>query len=260
MEKERIINKNNEDGSVLGVKRNIRRGWMIFTAILLLIMAFLAACMAGRYVTPLFAGRYSVRGVDVSHYQGEIDWQELAAQDISFAYIKATEGTTYTDDCFKKNWTDAAKTELKVGAYHFFSFSSPGAKQAEHFIEIVGSLSGKLIPVVDVEYYGKEQPDKEAVVQELTDFLNTFEEMYNVRPMIYTTYTAYHDFIKGNFDDYPLWIRNVYFTPDWGMLGKWSIWQYTDREMMDGYSGEEQYIDVNVFYGNQEELEVWVLP
>lgn len=260
MEKDLAISESNEAQEVSKVKRNTHRSWMVFAAVFFLLLAIFAACMAGRYITPLLAGGYSIRGVDVSHYQGEIDWQELAAQDISFAYIKATEGTTYTDECFKKNWAAASETELAVGAYHFFSFSSPGKNQAEHFIEIVGSLSGKLIPAVDVEYYGSEQPDKEAVIQELTDLLKTLEEMYDVKPVIYTTYTAYHDFIKGNFDEYPLWIRNVYFTPNLGLLGKWSIWQYTDREILDGYSGEERYIDVDVFGGNEEEWKAWVIP
>lgn len=260
MEKDLSISKKSEDGHASETKKNTCKGWIILAAVLLLMMSLLAACMAGRSITPLFAKRYNVCGVDVSHYQGEIDWQELAAQDISFAYIKATEGTTYTDDCFKKNWAAASETELAVGAYHFFSFSSPGKNQAEHFIEIVGSLSGKLIPAVDVEYYGSKQPDKEAVVQELTDLLKTLEETYDVKPVIYTTYTAYHDFIKGNFEEYPLWIRNVYFTPNLGLLGKWSIWQYTDREILDGYSGEERYIDVDVFCGTEEEWGAWVIP
>lgn len=260
MKEDQSIGKNKERASVSKAKRSTRRRRMIFAAMLLLVMALVAACMAGRRITPLFAQGYPVRGVDVSHYQGEINWQVLAEQDIVFAYIKATEGTTYTDECFKKNWADAAKTDLMVGAYHFFSFSSPGINQAEHFIETVGSLSGKLIPAVDVEYYGTQEPEKQTVVNELADYLETIEAMYGVKPVIYTTYSAYHNFIRGNFDEYPLWIRNVYFTPDLGLMGKWSIWQYTDREIMAGYSGEEQYIDADVFCGSEEEWEKWILP
>ena len=98
---------------------------------------------------------YPVRGVDVSSYQGKIDWHELAGQDIDFAFIKATEGSTHLDEQFARNWRNAPKEKIMVGAYHFFSFDSSGDSQAEWFIQNVGSLSGKLAPVVDAEYYGK---------------------------------------------------------------------------------------------------------
>ena len=75
---------------------------------------------------------YPVRGVDVYSYQGEIDWGVLS-EGLDFAYIKATEGSRYTDDRFAYNYEQARKTGLRVGAYHFFSFESSGASQAENF-------------------------------------------------------------------------------------------------------------------------------
>jgi lysozyme len=241
-------------------KKTGHRKWVAAAALFLLLSALFAGCMAGRLITPLFAKQYALRGVDVSHYQGEIDWQELASQGISFAYIKATEGSSHTDEYFEKNWAEAADTVLLMGAYHFFSFSSPGVNQAEHFAEVVGGLSGKLVPAVDVEYYGGQQPDQERAKQELAALLNRLEELYDVKPLIYTTYEAYDDLIKGSFEDYPLWIRNVYWPPDAGFHGTWSFWQYTDRQELSGYSGSERYIDMNVFAGNEEQLQQWILP
>ena len=81
--------------------------------------------------------RYPVRGVDVSKYQGEIDWPVLAEQEISFAFIKATEGSSHVDARFAYNYEEARKTGLRVGAYHFFSFDSGGDTQAENFIRNV---------------------------------------------------------------------------------------------------------------------------
>ena len=78
--------------------------------------------------------RYPVRGVDVSSWQGEIDWPTLAGQSLSFAFIKATEGSGFTDPRFSYNWEEARKTALRVGAYHFFSYDSPGKTQADNFI------------------------------------------------------------------------------------------------------------------------------
>lgn len=203
------------------------------------------------------ASKYEVQGIDVSHYQGTIDWAQIQDQGIDFAFIKATEGSGYVDECFYDNWRAAAQTDLMAGAYHFFSFDSDASAQAALFIDTVGNLSGKIAPVIDIEFYGdkwKEPPEKEAVTEQLEEMLLILEEYYHVKPVIYTTYSVYYRYIKGGFKEYPLWIRNVYFTPDWHMKGEWTFWQYTDTAVMNGYAGEEKYIDRNVFCGTAEEL------
>ena len=96
------------------------------------------------------AKQYPVRGVDVSVYQGRIDWDTLAEQGISFAFIKATEGSGSEDPNFQRNWGQARQSGLRVGAYHFFSFDSGGDTQAENFIRAVEPVEGMLPPVVDV--------------------------------------------------------------------------------------------------------------
>lgn len=210
-------------------------------------------------INPFFAGRYELRGIDVSHYQGVIDWEKLAGQELDFAFIKATEGSSYLDECFYDNWQAAGKTDLYIGAYHFFSFDSEGKNQAEFFISTVGNLEGKLSPVVDVEFYGDKAynpPEKEAVVTQLGEMLSALEEHYQVKPIIYTTYTVYNQYIKGDFQEYPLWIRNVYYPPDVTLRGAWNFWQYMDTAVLEGYSGTEKYIDMNVFRGTKEELEM----
>lgn len=209
-------------------------------------------------ITYLFAEKYEVQGVDVSHYQGNIDWDVLYSQGIDFAYIKATEGSSHVDTKFDINWENASKTEMKIGAYHFFSFDSEGKTQAQNYIEIVGNLEGKLIPVVDVEYYGDKKsnpPAKEEVVAELKDMLQILEKEYDVKPMIYTTYTVYFKYLKNEFDDYPLWIRDVYIMPNILIGNIWTMWQYSDTSTLNGYSGAEKYIDRDVFYGKVEDLE-----
>lgn len=199
---------------------------------------------------------YPVRGVDVSYYQGEIDWQVLAKENIDFAFIKATEGSSHTDPKFTENWEQAGKTNLKRGAYHFFSFESRGESQAEHFISIVPKEEGMLSPVVDIEFYGnrfRNKPDVEETRRELQSLLDALEAYYEVKPMIYATESSYSTYIRGAFDEYPLWIRNVYFSPNMGMPGKWTFWQYDSEAKLQGYSGEEEHIDLNVFYGSEKE-------
>lgn len=207
-------------------------------------------------ITPLFAGKYEVTGVDVSHYQGNIDWPTLARQNLDFAFIKATEGSGHIDECFQENWQAAGETDLLIGAYHFFSFDSEGKIQAQFYIDTVGSLDGKLAPAVDVEFYGDKSgdpPPKEEVVEQLRELLAALEEQYQVKPVIYTTYQAYRRYIENEFEDYPLWIRNVYYQP---LLtaNAWTFWQYTDTAVLEGYEGPETYIDRNVFRGTKEEL------
>lgn len=86
--------------------------------------------------------QHPVRGVDVSRYQGEVDWPVLAGQGIDFAFIKATEGSSYVDPHFALNLKGATDAGLRVGAYHFFSFESAGTTQADNVIKVVSSGSG----------------------------------------------------------------------------------------------------------------------
>ncbi|WP_394959386.1 GH25 family lysozyme [Candidatus Allofournierella merdavium] len=201
--------------------------------------------------------RYPVRGVDVSAYQGQIDWPLLAEQGISFAFIKATEGSGSADPNFQYNWTQARQTGLRIGAYHFFSFDSGADTQAENFIRTVEPFEGMLPPVVDVELYGEKKlrpPPREAVTEQLSLLLQRLEEHYGMRPVIYATGSAYERYLAGGYGEYDIWIRNVFFSPRLGDGRDWTFWQYTDRGRLAGYEGEEPFIDLNVFNGAIEEF------
>ena len=140
--------------------------------------------------------------------------------------------------------------ELLSGAYHFFSFDSEGKTQAENFIKIVGTdIKGRLIPTVDIEYYGDKKentPVKENVVKELKAFLETIEEEYGVKPLIYSGCEIYEKYIKGEFDEYKKWISSFYTPLSWNYKDDWYIWQYLNRGELDGYTGGEKYIDLNI--------------
>lgn len=200
---------------------------------------------------------YPVRGVDVSHWQGEIDWEELAAQGIDFAFIKATEGSGYVDECFEKNWADAQKTALRVGAYHFFSFDSSGEAQAENFMRNVPIFEDMLPPVIDVEFYGdkaKNPPEKQDVCRELNALIMKLKEYTGKTSILYATQAAYRRYLAGDFELCDIWIRDVIGVPKLADGREWTFWQYTDRGTLAGYSGEEKYIDVNVFNGTAAEF------
>lgn len=197
--------------------------------------------------------KYPVRGVDVSSYQGDIDWQTLSGE-LDFAFIKATEGSKYCDEYFAYNYSEARKTHLRVGAYHFFSFDSDGDTQAENFIKNVEPYDRMLPPVVDVEFYGDYRTNPKSadeVVPQLKLMLDDLEEYYGMRPIIYATGSAYSMYIEEALSDYDIWLRSVYFTPE----GGWTFWQYSDTGKLDGYNGEEKHIDLNVFYGTKEQFD-----
>lgn len=200
---------------------------------------------------------FPVRGVDVSDYQGEIDWPVLASQNIQFAFIKATEGSGFVDTKFKQNWEAAHQTELKVGAYHFLSFDSSGKTQAENFIRTVPLVSNALPPAVDVEFYDARylNPPSKVVIDEiLTDFILAVEAHYGKKPIIYTTYDVYRLYIQGDYVQNPIWFRDILVRPILPDGRQWLFWQYSAKGRLAGFKGEERFIDLNVFKGTLAEL------
>lgn len=227
--------------------------------ILSILLAILALLFAGRFIrinTPSNRD-YPVRGIDVSAHQGRIDWQTLAGQDIAFAFIKATEGSGFVDRHYYENIERALQTDLRIGSYHFFRFESPGLSQAQHFISVVKAHENMLPPVVDLEFYGEffsSPPEKNYVERELAAMLETLESHYGMKPIIYVTSRAYKAYIEGGFADYDIWIRDVFFKPRLEENRPWTFWQYTDRAELNGYDGDERFIDLNVFNGGREEF------
>jgi lysozyme len=200
---------------------------------------------------------YPVRGVDVSSFQGNINWDVLATQDIEFAYIKSSEGSSSVDPKFKYNFEQANKTLLKVGAYHFLSYDTSGLTQAQNFIKNVPKIEGNLPPAIDIEFYGdykKNPASKEKTDAILKEMLTELEKYYGKKPVIYVTKRAYDLYIKDDFKDYPLWIRGIFTTPKLPDNRKWTFWQYSSRKRLKGYSGGDKYIDMSVFNGSEQEF------
>ena len=200
---------------------------------------------------------YPVRGVDVSAYQGTIDWHILSGQGISFAFIKATEGCGFRDKRFEENWANANKTALKIGAYHFFSFDSLGSAQADNFISAVPRLKKALPPVVDIELSGSagNPPDKARTRADLNELLTALKRYYGRKPILYVTEQTYGLYIQGGYGDYPIWIRNILTSPTLPDRRVWTFWQYSNRRELKGYQGSERFIDMDVFSGTEAQFE-----
>lgn len=203
---------------------------------------------------------YKVKGIDVSSYQGRIQWDTISEEGLTFAFIKATEGSSFKDECFDYNWREAHQTSLFVGAYHFFSFDSSGSDQAGFFIKTVPKHDDSLPPVIDLEFYGTysrfNAPDAAIVQKELIDFLTKVEAYYGKKPIIYTSKRPYNLYLSGSadFSDYPLWIVNYHRTPVLDDGRDWTFWQYSAKGQMEGYAGLTPHIDLNVYNGTYDQF------
>jgi lysozyme len=200
--------------------------------------------------TRMFAAKYDVRGIDVSHHNGTIDWPRVAEQDIDFAWIKATEGSSHVDSRFAANWAQAQRAGIPTGAYHFMSFESPGADQAHNMIATVPRVAGTLAPVVDLEPYGSfmgDLPPAAEVRAILSPLLSTLEAHYGIAPVIYTTPSAYRAYLVDLYPDNPIWFRSVAWPPRIPDGRDWTVWQYSNRDRLDGVGSEDEaYVDMNV--------------
>lgn len=213
----------------------------------LLLAAIIAA--AGGWWTP-WASRY-IQGVDVSWHQGAIDWRTLAADDVAFAYIKATEGADHVDPRFAFNWREAGAAGLYRGAYHFFTLCQPGARQASNFIAVVPRTAGALPAALDLEHMGpcRQGPTMPDVITEARAFMDRVEAHYGVRPIIYTT-REFHDAHLTELTGERFWIRSLATPPNFRERD-WVIWQHHNRGHKRGVSGP---VDLNAFRGDANAL------
>ena len=179
-------------------------------------------------------------GIDLSHHNGEVNWDGLGSAPLDFIYLKATEGRDWKDSDFQQNWLEATRRGWQVGAYHFYLLCRDGPAQAANFIQSVEVRAGTLPPAVDLEYAHNCAPEAphEAVLAEITDFLEALEAEYGVRPVLYTTPDFYADWLDGRFDNYPVWMRSLSGPPDGDVL----IWQYSMKGKVPGIDG---FVDLN---------------
>jgi lysozyme len=190
-------------------------------------------------------------GIDVSHWQGAVDWRRVADDGIVFAFIKATEGGDYTDPRFAANWAGAARAGVARGAYHFYRPQTDAAAQAQHFLRTVQLGAGDLPPVLDVEVTdGRSAAEIAAGVR---TWLETVERATGRRPILYTR-AGFWNQVGGGLGAYPLWVAHYGVAEpaipgDWD---RWTFWQHSDAGRVDGVSGD---VDLNWFAGGRDDLQ-----
>lgn len=191
---------------------------------------------------------YQVKGIDVSHHNPILNWREVRNQNISFAYIKATEGITHEDRNYPYNYKLARESNIKVGSYHFYIFGISGRDQAKHFIKTAQVNSGDLLPAIDIEHspdnpYSTDSIFVNQVLKELKILENEFFEHYGLHPIIYTNLDCYKLYINNNFPDNPIWICSLDKEPS-DNIKNWVIWQFSHKGELSGMVGD---IDFNYF-------------
>lgn len=202
---------------------------------------------------------YEVHGIDISHYQGDIDWEKLAYDKnprfpLHFIFLKATEGGDHGDDTFARNFDQARKHGFIRGAYHYFLPRTDARRQADFFIRTVKLSQGDLPPVLDVETTGKKSPQELKVA--VKTWLDQVEAHYGVKPILYTSYKFKMRYLNDSiFNTYPYWIAH-YYVDSVKYEGKWHFWQHTDVGTVPGIKEE---VDLNVFNGTLEELQALTL-
>ena len=193
---------------------------------------------------------YAIHGIDVSKHQGYIHWPAVKGMrveniKIGFSFIKATEGLGNVDKQFRRNWAKARENDMPRGAYHFFIATKSGKAQAKNFISTVKLQPGDLPPVLDIENLYGSSPDK--MRREVKDWLKMVEDHYGVKPILYTYVTFYTNYLKSEFDDYPLWIAH-YLEKNRPRINRpWILWQHSERGRVNGIRSR---VDFNVFNGD----------
>lgn len=190
------------------------------------------------------APRTDYNGIDVSKYQGNINWAAIAKNpNIEFVYIKATEGATYVDPNFERNIAQARKHGVKVGCYHFLRSSSTIKDQFENIKKHIRREDQTFVPMIDVETRGKWS--KEQLVDSLHALAVMYFEHYHCAPIIYTYANFYNKYLVGRFTNYPLFIAR--YTDEEPVLNdgtNYVIWQWSERGKVDGIRGN---VDLNRF-------------
>ena len=202
----------------------------------------------------------SVQGIDVSHYQGDVDWQAVSDAGIEFTFIKCTDSTGNKDSKFETNWADTKVVGIPRGAYHFFHPEEDTVAQANFFLTCFDTSVGELPPVIDVERYKDDFAKLECqdVLDKINAFANTVTQELKGTIIIYTNPSTWEQNMCSAdiFDTHGIWIAEYSETlkldSKWE---KWNFWQYSQSGNIDGIDGN---VDLNQFNGTADQFKEFI--
>jgi lysozyme len=205
---------------------------------------------------------YPVHGIDVSKFQGEIDWSKVADSGVKFAWIKATEGGDRADERFQANWEGAKAAGVAHGAYHFVYWCRPPLEEIAFFEQNAPADPDALPPVLDVEATPTSKTchrhlTQSSAIRDMQMMLDEMERHYGKRPIIYTTVDFYQAILSdGAFSDYPIWVRSTKYHPSVKYGGRiWRFWQYQSDAYVPGIAVK---VDRDAFAGTREQWEAFL--
>ena len=201
------------------------------------------------------AQQHPIHGIDLSKWQGRVDWSSIRAAGTQFAFIKATEGGDHVDERFMENWEAARRAGIPRGAYHFMWWCRPAHEQAEWFRRNVPADPEALPPVLDLEWNNSsrcpQRLPREQALEMTRIMLEAMEAHTGKRPIIYTDINFHADVLDGEFHDYSYWVRSVAAEPHERYNSRrWTFWQFTTTGRVPGVNGD---VDRNVFYGTENQ-------
>ena len=185
-------------------------------------------------------------GIDVSRYQGDIDWKQVHQSDITFAIAKATQGSTYVDPTFSKNSAGMDSVGITRGAYHFLTANEPGDVQARHFLSVAKLERGDLLPVIDIERIGDHSGAE--LVEIIFEFRDAVMRQTGYEIILYLSPAFWNDHLKSHIQKAltnPLWIAEYEVAEPQSLskISPWSIWQHSNTVSCDGITG---HVDLNI--------------
>jgi GH25 family lysozyme M1 (1,4-beta-N-acetylmuramidase) len=212
---------------------------------------------------------YKIRGIDVSSHNLPLDYRLLKNNDIQFVYARATQGASIKDQSFVLQLKKAREAQLRVGAYHVFSFCEPTDAQFANISRTVAVSSDDLPLALSIEWFdGKPGLVREmscrditAIKRKLLDLSRKISERYKKKPVLYVSSEAAVTLIDGSFDDFPIWLANYNKKPA-AMVRlnnapprPWTLWQFTESAVLPGVQGKT---DLNAFFGSKQQFEEFV--
>ena len=185
-----------------------------------------------------YLGRRYLEGIDVSRYQGVIDWHAVAASnEICYAYMKATEGESLVDRMYRRNIQEARKAGLRVGSYHFYRPNVNWKRQVKNMTQNVLAEEQDLVPIVDIEVRGRVSHEK--FIRDLKQFVHAVEEYYGCKPLLYTYHNFYNKHLVDYFHGYQWMIaRYREDAPTLNDGTDYIMWQYTASGEIEGVRGD----------------------
>lgn len=227
--------------------------WLLLAGAAALVV-LLGAYVLKRFILPHSVNvdryRFPIAGIDISKHNGDIDFDQVRDDNYQFVFIKASEGKTYRDEAFERNYRKARKAGLKVGAYHFFRKNRTAREQADNLLQAIEGKELDLPLVIDLEddWGNGATVSREMALERVMDMIEILNgKGYQV--MIYTNMDGYNKYYKDMLADHDLWLCSFTSSDNLSSMS-YRFHQFSHEGSVQGVDGD---VDLNVFRGSRSE-------